>query len=269
MQKSQLFTLFFHKKIKEICSSVKLFLYDKGRNVFMKKKGLKYLIIALGIAVVAILLLVVLPQTLEVNTNTLFQSAISLLVWIVVITLIVNIIMSTYYYIKIKKQLELLNEGKTHEAIDSMKKLLLSLHNPRYKRLENICKINISSAYCDLNEYGKGQEVLDSVDTASLSNNTRFIYEFNQCVLLYYLGNTEKFIENYDKNKEAFDSYKTYKNYEDNIEMLEIFYELSKKNYETAEEKFSILSNKNLNSRLRNDVRNLRDTFKEIKSKKI
>ena len=269
MHKHQILFVLFPLKIKKSNIGVTLFIYYKGRNVFMKKKFLRCFLTVLLIAVPSIFIFVIIPKTSDVNTNTLFESVFTFAVCVFVVTLLVSIIFSAFYYIKIQRQLELLEKGEADVALASMKKLLFSLQGSKNKRLENICKINISAAYCDLNEYAKAQEVLDSVDTSALNNNSRFIYEFNSCLCLYYLGSFEKFIELYNEHKEAFNSYKTYKNYKDNIELLEIFYELSCKNYKAAEEKFSILSNKNLNLRLQDDVRALRTVFKELKANNI
>ncbi|MGL4790072.1 MAG: hypothetical protein ACRCW1_01580 [Anaerotignaceae bacterium] len=172
------------------------------------------------------------------------------------------IIFNGCYHIKYEKKMQaaikILDENP-EEYINIVSDLL---EKSKSRYLHTLFTINLSVGYSDMKDYKKAISLLESVSSLRMLGFLKMIHKLNLCCNYYYDGQEEKAKEIYEKNLKVFIPYRKASPYSGNIAVLDIFINLINREYDLAEENFSIAKRKWTNPRLQEDFLHIEEILK-------
>ena len=186
---------------------------------------------------------------------------------ILVGSLFINILFVRKYQKRIHKQIALLEAGNAQAALLDMQDMLEMAKVKKLKNIERVCRLNMTAALCDLKEYEKALELLESMDREKIKGNEEFVYDLNLCACYFYVGNYEKGLDVYDRSYTVFQRFKDNPFYGGYVAVVTIWAMLALKQYDKAHamlEKAKIKWNK---ERLYEDYKMIEERIKEASSK--
>lgn len=146
-------------------------------------------------------------------------------------TAAINICYNLYYQKKLNAAVQLYKDGRIEEYIAEVEAMLDRVKG-RY--MNNMLTINLSAGYCELRQYDKAAELLESLTNAKLSGESKLIHRLNLCLCYFYQKQTDRAMALYENSKKVFDSYRNNRLYEGNIAVLEIYTAVAAKDYVRA-----------------------------------
>lgn len=126
---------------------------------------------------------------------------------IIILMVLFNIGYNLLYFKKMKHAIQLLESCKPQEYVETMEHLL---KKAKGKGLQKILQLNLTAGYCDLKEYEKALEILESMDNSKLKGGLQLVHHINLCMCYFYTGQTEKAMALYQIPKENFAFYRKY-----------------------------------------------------------
>lgn len=162
--------------------------------------------IALG-ALVGVILLII--QNIFKIPEAAFQKWVFIVFIVLLVgTVLFNILFVRKYQKRVHKQIALLEAGETEAALADMQDMMDMAHRKKLKNIERVCRLNMTAALCDLKEYDKALELLESMDRDIFKGNEEFVYDLNLCACYFYVGKYEEGLDVYDRSYEVFQRFK-------------------------------------------------------------
>lgn len=130
--------------------------------------------------------------------------------WSIAITIILLVVLfhtgyHLLYFKKMKHAIQLLEACKPQEYIEAMEHLL---QTAKGKELKKVLRLNLTAGYCDLKEYEKALQILESMDNGKLKGGLQLVHHLNLCICYFYTGQIEKAMTLYQIPKESFSIYR-------------------------------------------------------------
>ena len=144
---------------------------------------------------------------------------------VVAILIVAGVFLYNYLYIRKHNQemsqaINLLNEGKTEEYMVRVSELERKVKG---KALKNLMRLNLTAGYCDLKEYEKALEILESLRKEKLKGDVELVWRLNTCLCYFYTGRTKEAMQLYNESKALFTSSKKKGLHVPNIAILDMF----------------------------------------------
>jgi len=144
---------------------------------------------------------------------------------VVLVAVLFNCFYNLRYQLKMKNAAMLLENGKTNEYIQAVEALL---KNAKGRYLKNFLTVNLSAGYCQLNEYEKAIERLESLLRVRLYGVLKMVHRLNLCGCYFYSHQSKKAIALYESSQKDFKPFKKSKIYGGNIAVLDVFAAIEK-----------------------------------------
>ena len=140
------------------------------------------------------------------------------------ILIVAGVFLYNYLYIRKHNQamnqaINLLNEGKTEEYMVRVSELERKVKG---KALKNLMRLNLTAGYCDLKEYEKALEILESLKKEKLKGDVELVWRLNTCLCYFYTGRTKEAMQLYNESKSLFSSSKKKGLHVPNIAILDM-----------------------------------------------
>ena len=184
------------------------------------------------------ILILFFSELLQVNPDTIADPIFKIGLCALFFVLLFNFMYIGFYRRKIRYTIQLLEEQKPEKALEEMQKIYDQLNIKRQKHIANVIRLNMTAAYCDMEEYSKAFQTLLEVKEDQLIGSELFVYILNTCACYFYLQRYDEFLDYYLQNQQLLYKYKDHKNYGGNVAVIKIFYLLMSKKREEAESLF-------------------------------
>lgn len=140
------------------------------------------------------------------------------------ILIVAGVFLYNYLYIRKHNQemsqaINLLNEGKTEEYMVRVSELERKVKG---KALKNLMRLNLTAGYCDLKEYEKALEILETLRKEKLKGDVELVWRLNTCLCYFYTGRTKEAMQLYKESKALFTSSKKKGLHVPNIAILDM-----------------------------------------------
>lgn len=153
---------------------------------------------------------------------------------IVVDVLIINVFYNLFYFNKVKKIINLLNENKPQEYIDKIEDLLKTAKG---KNLRNILELNLAAGYIETKQFDIAIPMLEKLSHERLKGSAvNVVHKINLCLSYFETAQYDKAITIYNENQVLFQQYRHHEIYGGNIALLEVIAAIIHKQYDRAEE---------------------------------
>ena len=143
---------------------------------------------------------------------------------VVAILIVVGVFLYNLLYIRKHNQemnqaINLLNEGKTEEYMVRVSELERKVKG---KALKNLMRLNLTAGYCDLKEYEKALEILETLRKEKLKGDVELVWRLNTCLCYFYTGRRKEAMQLYNESKALFSSSKKKGLHVPNIAILDM-----------------------------------------------
>ena len=140
------------------------------------------------------------------------------------ILIVAGVFLYNYLYIRKHNQemsqaINLLNEGKTEEYMVRVSELERKVKG---KALKNLMRLNLTAGYCDLKEYEKALEILETLRKEKLKGDVELVWRLNTCLCYFYTGRTKEAMQLYNESKAFFSASKKKGLHVPNIAILDM-----------------------------------------------
>ena len=132
----------------------------------------------------------------------------------------------TYYFVfmqpyrkRVMQQNAEMEAGNLETALDDIKAMQQEPRVRRSQYLTQCCQINLSAAYCRLEQYDRALEVLNAMPE-KLKEQVRLVHHLNTCICLFYSGTEEKALAYYHTHEKLFHAHRGDRNYKGNLALL-------------------------------------------------
>lgn len=142
-----------------------------------------------------------------------------------------NIFYNRYYLKKMKATVPLLEAGCAEEYITEVEAMR---HRAKGRFASSMLTINLSAGYCELKQYDKAVELLESISNVKLPGNLKLVHRLNLCLCYFYQNQTDRAMRLYESSQRVFQPYRNGKLYGGNIAVLDIYAAIGAKNYARA-----------------------------------
>lgn len=167
----------------------------------------------------------------QISDNALWQYYLILSGIVLVGTVVFNLFYNFYYQKKMKAALQLYKAGRTEEYIAEVESMRC---RAKGRFANNLLTINLSVGYCELKQYDKATELLESLSNVKLPGVFKLIHRINLCLCYFYQKQTDHAMTLYEDSQKIFDPYRNGKLYGGNIAILDIYAAISVKDYTRA-----------------------------------
>lgn len=152
---------------------------------------------------------------------------------VVIGTVLINVCYNLFYFSKTKKAIELLNQEKPQEYIQTIDALLKTAKG---KVLRNILTLNLAAGYIETKQFDIAIPMLEELSTKRLKGSAvNLVHRINLCQSYFETKQYEKAIAIYNENKALFQKYRNDKNYGGHIAILDVIAAIIHKQYDQAE----------------------------------
>lgn len=181
--------------------------------------------------------------------------------WICGVLVILGaVIFNLFYNLRYQKNMKdaamLLENGKAKEYIEAVEELL---KNAKGRHLKNFLTVNLSAGYCDLKEYEKAIELLESLLSVKLNGVLKMVHRLNLCVCYFYSNQGKKGITLYESSQKDFKPFLKSKIYGGNIAVLGVFSAIENREFIRAKELLKYAREEWDNPRLQDDYQYFED----------
>lgn len=192
------------------------------------KRILKVIVlgICLGLA------MIVLQKSLNIDTDEFMHIYWIAAIGIILGAVLINVLYNIHYQQKVQKAAILLEDGKTHEYIDELKKLLKTAKG---QNLRNILSLNLAAGYLEAKEFDMAVPILEELSVKRLAGSgVKTAHRINLCMCYFDTKQYDKAAALYGESRHFFDQYRNSKSFGANIMILDIFMAVQTKQYEQA-----------------------------------
>lgn len=192
------------------------------------KRMLKIIIlgICLGLA------MIVLQKSLNMDTNEFMHIYWIAAIGIILAVVLINVLYNIHYQQKVQKAAKLLEDGKTHEYIDELKK---PLKTAKGQNLRNVLSLNLAAGYLEAKEFDMAIPMLEELSVKRLAGSgVKTAHRINLCMCYFDTNQYDKAAALYGESQHFFDQYRNSKLFGANIIILDIFMAVQAKQYEQA-----------------------------------
>ena len=177
----------------------------------------------LGIGVAIGVLLVLVQYALHIDTKVFQMTILFLSIAIFLAVAIYHFCSGKKFRKRVQKQIALMQEGKSEEALRDMESMLPELDKQRNKHTAALCRLNMTACHRDLRQYEQEMEILESLSADEFDGVEKVVYLLNLACCCFYLDQDEKGHQIYTDNKEMFTDYDQHKRYGGSIAALLMF----------------------------------------------
>lgn len=212
-------------------------------------------IILAGICIGIVLLLI--QKIFRIDENTLIQGYWIVAFIVVIGAVLINICYNFYYSGRIKKSIQLMNEGKIQEYTDCISKLLKTAKG---KNLRKILKLNLAAGYMEMKQFEHAISILEELSEEGLKGSLfNMIHRINLCQSYFETGQYDKASAIYEENQPLFLKYKEDKDYGGYILMVDVEAAIMNGQYILAEELLKKAKTESYDMRLQKGFQELSD----------
>lgn len=142
-----------------------------------------------------------------------------------------NIFYNCHYLKKMNAAAQLMEANRVKEYIIEVE----SMRRRAKGRFANsMLTINLSAGYCELKQYNKAAELLESVSNVKLSSDLKLVHRLNLCLCYFYQKKIDRAMTLYESSQRVFNPYRHSKLYGGNIAILDIYAATGAKDYARA-----------------------------------
>ena len=174
-----------------------------------------------------------------------------------------NLFYNLSYQKKMKEAVKLLEAGNAKEYIEEVESLL---NTAKGRNLKNFLTVNLSAGYCDLKEYEKAIDLLESLVDERMYGVLKMVQRLNLCVCYFYSNKGKKAMDLYESSQKEFAPFLKSKLYGGNIAILNIFAAIEKGELDNAKNLLKSACEAWDNPRLQDDYQYLEDILKHEQS---
>ena len=158
-------------------------------------------------------------SALEIDKDVFLKYYIVVAVLIVVGVFLYNLLYIRKHNQAMNQAINLLNEGKTEEYMDRVSELERKVKG---KALKNLMRLNLTAGYCDLKEYDKALDILESLKKEKLKGDVELVWRLNTCLCYFYTGRKKEAMQLYNESKALFSASKKKGLHVPNIAILDM-----------------------------------------------
>ena len=200
------------------------------------------------------ILLFILKYMLNISDDIFYKSFFAVIAVVIVGCIIFNIVCVLPIRKRVISHIKLLENGEPENALEEMKKLYTEMSDKKYLvNMKNICRLNMTAAYCDMEQYDSAMEILKELSSVKLMGNADFVYRLNLCACYFYMSDGKNGLRIYNENKVLFEKYENSEFYGGNVRVLKMFALLEEKRYTEAEKLLRQTVESSNNPRLEKD----------------
>lgn len=184
------------------------------------KRHLKTVARGMGMGILIGIVLYVICDTLDIEEKT-FQTAVLIISLAVILgAMIFNILYMRPFRKRVRNQIALLEEGNPAQALADMEQMLEDGRVKKTKYLKRLCRLNMTAAYCDLEQYDRAMEIFLELSAEKFSGTEELVYSLNLCVCHFYQGQEKEGLMVYNRSRRVFDRYRKDRFYGGNIAVV-------------------------------------------------
>ena len=197
---------------------------------------MKRILRPIGIGVGLGLFLVLIQHMFDIDQHLLLTLLFLTGAVIILGTLLFNLLYIRPFRKKVYQQIALLEEGRADECLTQMESMLKEAQKKKLKQIAQLCRLNMTAAYCDLKQYDKAMEILEELSQEKFSDAGQLVFRLNLCACYFYLGQQEQALLTYQKSSKLFDLYRKSKTYGGNIAVVTMRTQIAQGQYDQAAE---------------------------------
>ena len=158
-------------------------------------------------------------SVLDIDKDVFMKYYIVAAILIVLGVFLYNLLYIRKHNQEMNQAINLLNEGKTEEYMVRVSELERKVKG---KALKNLMRLNLTAGYCDLKEYEKALEILESLRKEKLKGDVELVWRLNTCLCYFYTGRTKEAMQLYNESKAFFSASKKKGLHVPNIAILDM-----------------------------------------------
>ncbi|MBR5000822.1 MAG: hypothetical protein IKY08_02550 [Firmicutes bacterium] len=158
-------------------------------------------------------------SVLDIDRDVFMKYYIVAAILIVVGVFLYNLLYIRKHNQEMNQAINLLNEGKTEEYMVRVSELERKVKG---KALKNLMRLNLTAGYCDLKEYEKALEILETLRKEKLKGDVELVWRLNTCLCYFYTGRRKEAMQLYNESKALFSSSKKKGLHVPNIAILDM-----------------------------------------------
>ena len=158
-------------------------------------------------------------SVLDIDRDVFMKYYIVAAILIVLGVFLYNLLYIRKHNQEMNQAINLLNEGKTEEYMVRVSELERKVKG---KALKNLMRLNLTAGYCDLKEYEKALEILETLRKEKLKGDVELVWRLNTCLCYFYTGRRKEAMQLYNESKALFSSSKKKGLHVPNIAILDM-----------------------------------------------
>ena len=158
-------------------------------------------------------------SVLDIDKDVFMKYYIVAAILIVLGVFLYNLLYIRKHNQEMNQAINLLNEGKTEEYMVRVSELERKVKG---KALKNLMRLNLTAGYCDLKEYEKALEILETLRKEKLKGDVELVWRLNTCLCYFYTGRTKEAMQLYNESKAFFSASKKKGLHVPNIAILDM-----------------------------------------------
>ena len=159
-------------------------------------------------------------SVLDIDKDVFMKYYILVAILIVLGVFLYNLLYIRKHNQEMNQAINLLNEGKTEEYMVRVSELERKVKG---KALKNLMRLILTAGYCDLKEYEKALEILETLRKEKLKGDVELVWRLNTCLCYFYTGRTKEAMQLYNESKAFFSASKKKGLHVPNIAILDMF----------------------------------------------
>lgn len=157
----------------------------------------------------------------------LFEIEASTVQFFIIVCCVIYLLVTFFYYLvfmqpyrkRVIQQNADMEAGNLETALEDIKAMQQEPRVRRSQYLTQCCQINLSAAYCRLEQYDRALEVLNAMPE-KLKEQVQLVHHLNTCICLFYSGTEEKALAYYHTHEKLFHAHRKDRNYKGNLAVL-------------------------------------------------
>lgn len=142
-----------------------------------------------------------------------------------------NVFYNRRYLKKMKAAVQLLENNCAEEYIAEVESMC---RRAKGRFANSMLTINLSAGYCELKQYDKAIELLESISDVRMSGDLKVVHRLNLCLCYFYQKQTDCAMMLYENSQRIFDPYRNGKLHGGSIAVLDIYAAIGAKDYARA-----------------------------------
>lgn len=156
----------------------------------------------------------------EIEASTVQAFIIVCCVIYFVLTLVYYFVFMQPYRRRVQQQNADMEAGKTEKALADIQAMQQEPLVRRSRYLTQCCEINLSAAYCRLEQYDHALEILNAMQEKKLNRHAVLVHHMNTCICLFYTGSEQEALRYYHSQEKLFRENRNNRHYGGNLAVL-------------------------------------------------